>query len=233
MIVRRGAGLGALLLAVASGTGGCGQVIHPAAVQPGFTFDALVGAARVRHEPMPSDGDRTLNQYLDPPGPFDPYSSWRSAVQIGAGYGWRFSQHLGLQTQLTIGTQAPPVLDTYGQLMGWPVDAGVGALLSFGFLGAYGMVGKGLALSSRTELRFDAGARTLFIADGADRGWGTMALLSLRHGPLTVGVWSDNTFFDSASYDDYCDEICEPRNFARWRAAGGLYLRLAARLIAR
>ena len=211
---------------------GCGHVIHPAAVQPGFTLDVLGGATLVRHEPMGPYGGPTRNDYLEPPGKFDPYSSWRPAVQLGAGYGWRFSRNVGFQPQIAVGNRTPPTLDTYLQLIGWPLDAGVGALGTFGHFGAYAMIGKGLPLGGRTELRLDAGARLLFeIADGPKEGRATMALLSLRHGAFAAGLWSDNTFFDSASYDIYCDETCKPANFARWRASGGVYLRMATRLM--
>jgi hypothetical protein len=231
--VRRALGtLPGLPLLIVSMLAGCGHVIHPAAVQPGFTFDVLGGAARVRHEPMRTRGANVVNEYLEPPGRFDPYSSWRPAMQLGAGYGWRFSEHLAIQAQIAAGNRTAPTLDGYLQLLGWPLDAGVGGLAAFGYFGAYGMVGKGLRLGGRTELRLDGGARSLFfIADGPDRGWAAMALVSLRRGGFTAGLWSDSTFFPSTSYDSYCDETCEPGNFARWRAAGGLYLRIATRLL--
>jgi hypothetical protein len=187
----------------------CGHVIHPAAVQPGFTLEVLGGAARVRHEPMRTRGANVGDKYLEPPGRFDPYSSWRPAVQLGVAYGWRFSEHLAVQAQILAGNRTMPTLDGYLQLLGWPLDAGVGGLAALGYLGAYGMVGKGLRLGQRTELRLDGGARTLFfMADGPERGWAAMALVSVRHGAFTAGLWSDSTFFPSTSYDLHCDETC-------------------------
>jgi hypothetical protein len=71
---------------------GCGHVIHPAAVQPGFTLEILAGQASVRHEPMPSGGgpppgmeNKTNSRHLYPPGYFAPYSSWRPALQLALG----------------------------------------------------------------------------------------------------------------------------------------------------
>ena len=206
-------------------------MIHPAAVQPGLTMDVVVTQEWTRHEPKtyerPTLGGPKETAYVQPPGNFTPFTTDRPALQVALGYGWRHSEDVGTYLHLAGGNLTPPTLGGYVQLLGSPVDAGLGVLLPFiGYVGGYGLVGKGIPLGLRSELRFDGGARALYDYAEETRAWGPMGLLSVRRGAFTVGVWGDATFHNRATFALYCDEICRPENFVRRRTAVGAYLRV-------
>jgi hypothetical protein len=212
---------------------GCGHVVHPAAVQPGLTLDVVVANDWNRHEPKTYQTTGPTYYppppqvgYLSPPGNFEPFTSSRPGLQIAVGYGWRHSENRGTQLQLVGGNLTAPTLDGYFQLLGRPLDAGLGAIITFiGYAGGYGMVGKGIPLGARSELRLDGGVRALLDYAENTRSWGPMGLLSLRRGGVTVGLWGDGLFFDGVTYVLYCDETCNAENFVTRRFSLGGYIR--------
>jgi hypothetical protein len=211
---------------------GCGHVIHPAAVQPGPSVDVVVSQDWSCHAPKPvkrGGGEQTA--YLGPPGAFEPFTSSRPALQIALGYGWRHSENVATQLQLVGGNLTPPTLDGYFQMLGHPIDAGVGVLLPFiGYFGAYGMVGKGLPLGLRHEVRLDGAVRAIYDYSEDTRSWGPTAMMSLRRGGIAFGLWGDALFFDGVTFATYCDETCRPEDFTRRRFAMGAYLRFGRAL---
>ena len=209
---------------------GCSHIVHPAAVQPGVSAELLVGQAHVRHEPLRGSSGGPIT----PPGEFEPRSSRRPAMQVGLGYGWRFSPDVGVQVQAWAGKRIGAGLAGYLQLLGSPLDAGVGLSAALGAAGPYVMVGRGRRLDPRTELRLDGGVRLIAIFESYPTttvwGWGPMALVSLRRGPFAGGVWADGLLLDQPSYDMYCDETCDPDDFLRRRVTVGLYFRVGTDL---
>jgi hypothetical protein len=203
----------------------CGHLIHPAAVQPGWTMDVLPGHEITRHEPKAGEGGYRA------PGDFASFSSSRPSLQLALGYGRRAGKHTGVQLQLSAGSLSLPTLDAYFQFLGDPLDAGAGLALAFpGFVSPYIMAGK--AFGGSTQLRIDGGLRALWVFESYGPDYpaaGPMALISLQRGRWGAGLWSDAVLFNKPQYYIYCDETCMAEDLARWRVSVGLYVQFRLR----
>lgn len=203
----------AVILAGLGGLAGCGHIIHPAKVQPGFAVDFLVGAEAPLHGPLASEN--LINQELRTTPPFRTHEV---VAQFRFGYGWRFASGRGVQLGLSLGTMTAPALDAYGQfLAGW-LDAGLGVTGGLSVATAvvpsvYTMVGKGLPLGSGGELRLDAGYRYIPSPRSSDRessGHGPMALLSYTRDRFMVGLWADYLDLDHNILRTYATTSAPP-----------------------
>ena len=222
-------GLAALLIS-------CGRIVHPASVPTGWFLDVLPGGASVEHTPEPSRGNPRLQQ-------FEAFHSFEPVAQLNVGYGWRFSRHLGFQMMSSFGFDAAPTVAPYVQVLGHPVDLGVGGTLSLngrilphGFVpGVYGLIGARLPFAGIENFRVDGGARWLRIHDGTawQQGHGPNILLTGQSGRVALGIWGDYLYLTGPVLRSMCSDTCEPRDLQRSNLSFGVFLRISSDLYRR
>jgi hypothetical protein len=228
--LQRGAVLVVLLLLAALPA--CGRVVHPAAVSPGWFLDVLPGIARIEHTPRTG----RMNPALES---FQPFQDQAPVGQFNIGYGWRFSRHCGLQLASSFGFDSAPTVAPYFQLLGHPLDVGVGGTVSLngrtlprGFVpGAYTLIGKQLPFAGFEQFRVDGGVRWLRIHDGVawQEGYGPNVLLTIQRNTAALGVWADYLQLTGPVLRSLCSDTCGPADLQRSNLSAGVFLRFGAR----
>ncbi len=162
------------LCVIAAGTSACIHVIHPTEVQPGWSADVLVGQDRIGL----TSGSQAGQTYKS------------LALQLNAGYGWRFSDERGLSLKALVplapeNAAVASGLDVYGQLLHSPLDLGVGAVLGYAPV-LYVQGGHGFELGAH-RLGIDIGLRT-----GATvRTVAPFILGSYEVYGMSLGLWAE------------------------------------------
>jgi hypothetical protein len=180
-----------------------------------------VGAGRTvtRHEPLrggPGSGGPLLE--------FAPFNSGRPVALLNLGWVWRLSEDRGFQLMATVGNEVLPSLAWYSQLLGGPVDFGLGVSLSAISPGAYSLIGKELRLKPSVAMRFDLGAHVEFVV-GRGPGiftYGPQALWTFAIGTFEVAFWGDLHQFSQPMVVDLCQDNCQKEDVVYRRVSAGL-----------
>jgi hypothetical protein len=201
----------------------CVHVMHPSGVSPGWFAEAGLGRA---HESYEERGATPEDR---------PASGETWDLQVNIGRGWRFSRNSGVLVELlvplsahdasVVGALAATSLDLYYQFLGWPVDAGCGAVVGING-GIYLECGR--TFDVRGGRQMDVGLGVMAIG-GYDVGVPTtggplreFALAGVRNRTWRVGLWGTHEHYDEAL--GRCDEDCQYDDFLTDRWTIGLVL---------
>jgi hypothetical protein len=223
-----------VLLVLLLSLGACTHLIHPAAVQPGLALQLAPGAEVVRHAPIPQSNAQRYDSRLSS---FEPFHTLRPLAQLDLSYGWRLSEHVGMQVAVSAGANVTPGLDAYLQFLARPFDAGMGLTLSCngrilpnGFIpGIYAMAGKGWSPLASHELRADVGLRWEAINvtyAGWERAINPFALMTLgRLSRWHYGLWVDGRWFSRPALASFCQDNCDGDDLVDATFALGVFAR--------
>lgn len=174
---------------------GCTHITHPAEVRPGLTLEVSGGAGATQ-------GQSGTENRAGLAG--------LAALQVNAGYGWRFNEDQALATTVMLpivtvehlGTRQTRThalqyvgFDAYWQLHGDP-DWGLGVVIDQAPR-VYAIVGQDTPLSSQVKFRWDTKLAVGVFVGTEDSGTLLVAQgLSARFelGPWDVGAWLDAVY---------------------------------------